>query len=471
MTGVALVVAAACAVAAVLAVLAAPARLVRGLALGLAFVLCAFSVNDTAGKTLYLPTMALAIVLLALSVIRTRTGPSDLRLLQTLLVAWWALLLISSVVMGGYSLLGLLAYGTTALLAGHVALRLDADAIRLFVRIVLLLLVAEVGLAIAEALLDLTPVWGYRGSARDNPFLDGDLQRSQGTFGHPIVFGWFAAVAAVLVWCDAARLQGMRGGGLLRIVMLAVAATGLLLSGTRSAALAALAGVLVHLITRPGLTRWIRNLLLLGGVGALAVLLGAGGTIRSLADDLLDSGSWLQRLGNLQGVPALLARPPLELLFGQGWGRDGDLFAKGYLTSRFHLHVVDDMYVEALGTVGLVGLVVLLLGILVALVRADRAGRAVIVVVLSMMFSFDTMVWLFTGIASTVLLSLPRLKPVAGEEAAPSAAASAVGGAESGVADARAIDHEPENGEREQREPTEDAAQVQAGGAHAGASD
>lgn len=452
MTGVVLVLAAGGAVAAVLSVLLAPARLVRGLALGIAFGLCAISVNDTAGKALYLPTMALAIVLLALAVARTRTGPSDLRGLQVVLAAWWVLLLISSLVMGGYSLLGLLAYGTTALLAAHVALRLDAASIRLFVRIVLVLLAAEVALALAEALLGMAPVWGYRGSARDNPFLDGDLQRAQGTFGHPIVFGWFTAVAAVLVWCDAARLSVTPAGRVLRLVVLAAAATGLLLSGTRSAVLAAAAGVLVHLVTRPGLTRWLRNLLVLAGVGVLAVLLGAGGTVRSLADDLLDSGSWLQRLGNLQGVPALLGRPPLELLFGQGWGRDADLFARGYLTSRFHLHVVDDMYVEALGTVGVVGLAVLLLGILVALIRADRGGRAVIVVVLSMMFSFDTMVWLFTGIASTVLLALPRLSPEA---------ASAAGRI--------AARHQPEDGEGEERQPTHDPAQVQSGRAPAGA--
>lgn len=451
MTGIALVVAAVAAVAAVLAVLLAPARLVRGLALGLAFCLCAFSVNDTAGKTLYLPTMALAIVLLTLAIIRTRTGPSALRGLQTALAAWWVLLLMSSLVLGGYSLLGLLAYGTTALLASHVALRLHTGSIRLVVRIVLVLLVTEVALALAEALLDMPPVWGHRGSARDNPFLDGDLQRAQGTFGHPIVFGWFAAVSAVLVWCDAGRLSLTATGRALRLVMLAVAGTGLLLSGTRSAVLAATAGVVVHVVTRPGLTRWARNLLILAGAGVLAVLLGAGGTVRSLADDLLDSGSWLQRLGNLQGVPALLARPPLEFLFGQGWGRDVELFARGYLTSRFHLHVVDDMYVEALGTVGLVGLAVLLLGIVVALIRADRAGRAVVVVVLSMMFSFDTMVWLFTGIASTVLLSLPRLSPVTWSAAGRIAERD-----------------QPEDGEREQRDPADDAAQVEPGRAPAG---
>lgn len=404
MTSDLLIVVAVAAVAVILTVLLIPVAKVRAVALAIAFLISAFSVNITATQQIYLPSMGLAILVLVIAVLRARPPRSQQLPLQFALALWWAVILISTLVMQGRPLTGLLIYGTLALLASHVALRLDHASVRLFVRILLVVMVAEVVLGSITTLTSSTPLWGYRGDVRMNPLLSDNYPRAQGTFGHPIVFGWFMAICTVLAWTNVARLSRR-----MHILVLVIAAAGLAFSGTRSALLSAGVGIMLHIVARPGLSRWLRNVMIAVGVALVALLAGLGSTIESLASDLVDSGSWIQRLGNIASVPTLMQRPPMEMLFGLGWGRDAALFDKGYLYSPYNLSVVDNMYVEALGTVGLVGLLVLLVGIVFALIRGDRGSRAVTLAVLAMMFSFDTWVWLFTGVAATIFLSLPRL--------------------------------------------------------------
>ena len=404
MSGSLLLIALLAAVIVILVVLLIPVRVVRSISLAIAFGIAAYSVNLTATRALYLPSMIFAIVVLAIALLRTRSPRSGHLATQFTLAAWWVLVLGSVLVMHGMSVASILIYGTLALLASHIAFRLDHFSVRLFVRALLVLMLAEAILGAFEALGSAQPLWGYMGIVRENPLFNNSIDRAQGTFGHPIVYGWFMAVCAVLVWTNAAQL-----GRRWHLIALVVATSGLLFAGTRSAVLAAVAGIVLHIVTRPGVTRWVRNMLAAVGVVFIAALVGAGATVDRITTELLSSGSWLQRFGNISNVPALLGRPPMEFLFGQGWGRDVDLFLKGYLHSDYMLYVVDNMYVEALGTMGLIGLIAILVGLVVAFIRGDRAARALTLTVATMMFSFDTMVWLFTGIATMVLLSLPRL--------------------------------------------------------------
>lgn len=390
----------------ILLVLLVPARLARATALSLALVVAVVGATLTAGSNVSMASMAsmaFGSVLLGISIVRVRSSSSGERLLQGVLCAWWVLAMLSTLIMHGRSVAGMLVFGTFALLVSHVALHLDRASVRFFVRVALAVMVVEVALAALEFGAGMQPLWGYLGDARANPLIEG-FDRAQGTFGHPIVFGWFLAVCATLVWVDAGRLSRR-----LCLTFLVVVAAGLVLSGTRSAMVSFAVGVILHLVMRPGLATWMRNLLIAGGAVFVVLAIGVGSRISELTADLLDSGSWTQRIGNMARVPDLLARPPMESLFGVGWGRDDQLFVEGDLVSPFNFRVVDNMLVEALGTVGILGLLVLIVMVVIAFVRGDRASRAVTATIAAMMFSFDTMVWPFTAIALMLFFSLPRL--------------------------------------------------------------
>ncbi|AAT89599.1 hypothetical protein ATY41_00945 [Leifsonia xyli subsp. xyli] len=286
---------------AILLVLLVPARLARATALSIALVVAVVGATLTAGSNVSMASMAFGSVILGISLVRVRSSSSGERLLQGVLCAWWVLAMLSTLVMHGRSVSGMLVFGTFALLVSHVALHLDRASVRLFVRVTLAVMVVEVALAALEFGAGMQPLWGYLAGARANPLIDG-FDRAQGTFGHPIVFCWFLAVCATLVWVDAGRLTRRW-----RLPLLAVVVAGLALSGTRSAMVSFAVGVILHLAMRPGLAKWMRNLLIAGGAAFVALAIGAGSRISELTADLLDSGSWAQRIGNLARIPDLLA--------------------------------------------------------------------------------------------------------------------------------------------------------------------
>ena len=388
-----------------------PARSVRATGLAAAMAIVMFGANDTAGNTVYRSSLIAASLVLALALLRVRSGRKGPKGLQLTIGAWWVFAFVGSLILGTYSTQRFVFYALAAMFAAHVALRLDRRSVTLFLRLTMALLGAQVLLAIAELTVMSVPLWGYRGGVRENPFVPFALVRTQGTFGHPIVFGYFMALMLVLAWTNAARLPRW-----LVLLAVATAGTGLFLSGTRSAVLASVAAIALHVLTRKGLARWLRNLLVVVTAAGLALGLGLGSTLSTLTSELLDSGSWVQRIGSLRSVPALLGRSPAEVWMGSGFGSDARLFEQGYFSSLYHLTVIDDMFVNALATTGIVGLLLLLAAAVLAFVRGDRAGRALILCTMAMMFSFDTMVWLSTGIVATVVLAMPRLHE---EEPAP----------------------------------------------------
>jgi hypothetical protein len=293
---------------------------------------------------------------------------------------------------------------TTLLLAGCCLLaahcsQTDRDVL---VAVVLALAVVQLAVAAASAFLGLPAPWGLLGEAGSvfghNELLTAVGGRTTGTMAHPIPFGTLMAVAAALA-ATARRLRPVA-----RLVLTTACASGVLLSGSRSAAVVLLAGLLAGLLW-PGATRT-------GAAGRVVVLLGAG--VALLASDvsahpaltsLEGTGSLTHRLGALEAVGRLLGRPLPETLLGSGEGSLGTLYADGLL-QQDGFYAVDNQLVTTFALSGLVGVLCLVAAVVVGLFRGDRSTRAGALAVVLMFASFDTLLWTSTAVLFAVLLAL-----------------------------------------------------------------
>lgn len=231
------------------------------------------------------------------------------------------------------------------------------------------------------------------------------LGRSMGTFAHPILLGSFAALMTVLCLIVAFRTR------LLRYYAAAAAATlTVILSGTRSAAVAVIVAVLLYLMLAPGKAQVVRSIL--GTLTVTVVLLNTQLIDRLLNADVQSSASYLHRTRILSSVPNLLARDDLALFFGSGAGSIDALFSQGVVTGFSTFRFFDNQYVRLLALSGVVSLVLFAGVVIRGLIIGNRASRVVLVVILIMMASFDTLTWgfayLFTIIAVCGAVSLPQ---------------------------------------------------------------
>jgi hypothetical protein len=293
---------------------------------------------------------------------------------------------------------------TTVLLAGCCLLAAhctpaDRDVV---VAVVMALALAQLAFAAASAFLGLPAPWGLLGEAGSvfgsNELLPAVGGRTTGTMAHHIPFGTLMAAAAALA-ATARRLRPVP-----RLVLTAACASGVLLSGSRSAALVLLAGLLAGLLW-PGATRT-------GAAGRVVVLLAAG--VAVLVSDvpahpaltsLEGTGSLTHRLGALEAVGRLLGRPLPETLFGSGEGSLLTLYADGLL-QRDGFFAVDNQLVTTFALSGLVGVLCLVAAVGVGLLRGDRSTRAGALVVVLMFASFDTLEWTSTAVLLAVLVAL-----------------------------------------------------------------
>jgi hypothetical protein len=393
---------AAAALAGVVLLILVPPRIVRGIALSSALLVLTLFGNDTAPTTVWQLSFVASIGFLLLAVVRSRaTIAGGVRFVAVAL--WWAYVTAGVLVMSSYSVTRVLLYFTLAVLAAWVASSLDQSELRLFYSALIWVAALQALIGILELFVFGEPVWGYRGMARENPFFDGEYDRVQGTMGHPIPYSVLQAAGFIVAWSNPAR---WRWGW--RLLALAVCAAGLVISGTRSAALAVVVALLVHLAMNTRLTTWLRGLFAVGAVGVVLVNIDVG--IPKLVEELLDSGSWTHRLGALESVPTLLARQTGEALFGNGFGSELLLYERGYMQQHY-LQVVDNMIVYALGTMGVIGLIVFLAWWLIGFVFADRVVRALLVMFFAMFFSFDVLVWMYTGILLSLVMALPATRP------------------------------------------------------------
>ncbi|MCI0157476.1 hypothetical protein KNO15_12310 [Leifsonia shinshuensis] len=378
-----------------------PPRVVRAVALSLAFFLLTYGGNNTAPSEVWQACFIGSIALLTLALLRSRAPAAGGR--QFVLISvWWGWVGMGVLLTGSLPLTTMTLYFGLAVLAAYVASSLDPAELRILYAAIVLTAIFQMLLGLAEVLVDADPVWGYRGGTRDNPFLDG-YDRTQGTLGHPIPFAVLQGIAFIVAWSNPAQWKQRW-----RLAALACLAVGLVIGGTRSVMLSLVGALLVHLASNGKLTSWVRTLYVLLASGVVLVNVDVG--IVRIAEELVVSGSWSHRLGAFESVPNLLARPPLEAWFGSGFGSVDILYDRGYMQQTY-LRVVDDMFVYALGTMGIAGLILLVVVSIVAFIFAGRTTRALLVLMIGMFFSFDVFAWMYTGILFSVFVTLPAAAP------------------------------------------------------------
>jgi hypothetical protein len=296
----------------------------------------------------------------------------------------------------------MVAYFSAALATAFVASRLTRRDLRILLFGILLIAGIETIWGLLQLLSAAPPLWGYRGGiVRGNPFFNDVIVRAQGSMGQPIVYGTLMGIAAIIAWSNAViELPRFR-----RFLALGMAIAGAVLSGTRGVALALAVALVVHLLAKRNLARWLRNVLVAIALAVIVGILNFG--ITRLVDQLVVSGSWIHRIGSIASIPNLLARPPALAIWGSGFGSEVSLFDKGYIKTTYGLKVVDDLFVYLLGTTGLVGLILFLLLCGYAFARATRQGKALIAFSVCMFFSFDVLVWTYSGILLSLCLALP----------------------------------------------------------------
>jgi O-antigen ligase len=207
------------------------------------------------------------------------------------------------------------------------------------------------------------------------------------------------AVGALL-----ALFAARRWSWALRAPVAAVCVGGVLLSGSRSAAIVLVVAVAYGLL-RPGTSR-------AGTLGQVVVLV--AGAVAVLTVDVSDlpqlsslagTGSLDHRLGALQSIDDLSGRPTVEALFGSGSGALSSLFTEGLLqTDGFT--AVDNQLVTTFALAGVVGVTCLVGAVLVGLLLGDRTTRPAAVAAVLMFFSFDVLQWESSAVLAVVLLSL-----------------------------------------------------------------
>lgn len=315
-------------------------------------------------------------------------------------------------------LAGLLPIGA-CLLASHLG-RDDVDRLA---RLLVLLTLGEAAVAAASSFARLPAPWGYLGRPGStfgtNELVPALTGRATGTMAHPIPLGLLMAVGTVLAllavrrWALPVRLLAALGCG-----------GGLLLSGSRSAALALVIAVLVALLV-PGVVRIDPLGRVVAALSVVVTLVLVDVTTLPAVTSLEGTGSVSHRLGALQAVDRLVGRPLDETLLGSGAGSLQRLFAEGLLQSDGFL-AVDNQLVTTFAVAGLVGAVALAAAVLTGLVRGGRSTRPAALVATVMFFSFDVLEWTSTAVLFAVLVALGRrsdpTQPAADREPAATAA-------------------------------------------------
>jgi len=273
-------------------------------------------------------------------------------------------------------------------------------------------------LAILESLVKLEFVREYiTGSAsdrlyivRDNLVLGDWTNRAQGTLGYPIPFAAFLTVVIL-----AALLSGrnQRRGWLVAVMVLLI--SGVVLSGTRSAAVALAAGLAAWFLSLaisarlekraiPGLKVAFFATLMVGAVGVAFL-------VRSI---VIGDFSLLHRSAVVDTAWGLRDLPTLRLLFGSGYNSAPRLFDEGYLETG-GLEVIDNALISQVISSGLVGLGLLVLILILAFKHASIPIRSILAALVAFFFFFDLLSWhAMTGIlfgALGIALANPKLSP------------------------------------------------------------
>ncbi|MGH8009940.1 MAG: O-antigen ligase family protein [Candidatus Binatia bacterium] len=228
--------------------------------------------------------------------------------------------------------------------------------------------------------------------------------RSMGTFGHPILLGTFAAVALIL---SIVIVTSSRRWTYLFIA--ALAASTILMSGTRSAAAAATVAITCLIVFQKG--RFLLLRLLVGGTLAVLLLFYEQIIASVFNAEVIESVSFTHRSRILSSLPALLDRNDFAFIFGSGAGSIDQLFSDGIVSGYGTFRFFDNQYVRLVALSGIVGLMLFAIAAVRALWKGSRASRAMLVTLLVMMASFDTLTWDFTLVLTVIPLAAGVLVP------------------------------------------------------------
>ncbi len=336
------------------------------------------------------------------------------------------------------TLLELVIGGASALLlvgCAVLAVNCGPDDVRWLSRGLVVVAMGQLAVALAESVLDVASPWGYLGGLRPvydlNELLPSLGVRSHGLMAHPIPFGTLMAVAVALC------LTRATGWSLpLRAASGAAAGLGLVMSGSRSAALVLCVAVLITVLV-PGALR-------IGAAARVAAVLGLAGValvVRDADIPALDSlqgtGSLTHRLAALDAAVRLFDRPLAQTLLGSGTGSLDDLFDAGLLQLD-GFFAVDNQLVATFAVAGLVGLAALVAILALGLLRGDPQVRPAALLVIGMVMSFDLLEWSATAVLLVALVLAssgvhPVPPPPAGSPAG-GAAGTTAGGADRAVA-------------------------------------
>ncbi|ROS78260.1 hypothetical protein EDF24_1034 [Curtobacterium sp. PhB130] len=271
--------------------------------------------------------------------------------------------------------------------------------------------VVEAGLGLVEFAVTHRPIpWGNRvyadGSEPSlrNPVLPGSLLRVSGTLGHPIPYSIVLGLAFVALIATARQRPR-----LLSVTIGAALSAGVLLSGSRTTLIALALALGFLLWTSDATGRAVRILIVT--VGVLLGLVVFWPALGASVDRLLGSGSYTNRAGAFEAVPALLGRDPLEMLFGSGYGTDMLLYQRG-LFPQNGFWIIDNQLVTTLGTEGLIGLLLVVGFLVTSFLRGDRTRRAFLLILFVTLFSFDYFGWTVVFFLLMVVLALPTARDV-----------------------------------------------------------
>jgi hypothetical protein len=386
-----------------------PQDRVAGIGVGIVVALFFLASSPSVPEAVRDITLIGGLVLLGLAAL-SRPWPRSLTHPVVLLVAvFYIVSIVSTYAVFASALNSVLRFGALALMVSVVVSQLTRRDVLALLKFLVGFAVFQVGLGLIEvAVLGRPVLWGYGAltsglpALYPNTLLGETVLRVQGTAGHPIPFAMLLAAAFVVVLYlkDEWRFR-------FRMGLLAILSLGLVLSGTRSALVAVGIVLVVKLLTTRSEKRILSVFAVAVSAVIMVVLLGS-----SLADayrEFTGTGSFYNRVGALASVPALLARQPLEVLFGSGVGSEASLFGRGFLQQN-GFNIVDNQLVTTLATGGVVGLVLLVLFVSVAVKRSDPLTRGLIIVMVVAMFSFDYLRWFSMIALLFVVVALPSAK-------------------------------------------------------------
>lgn len=282
--------------------------------------------------------------------------------------------------------------GTLGLLLS-VSAAIGIDAVWAVVRVAPIIIIAQSIFAMNEVFWGGEAPWPRRDQTTysvegTNHLLDGFQVRAMGTTGYVITLG--ILMACLLVLCVWAYGDSRKK----RYLLFAVLAAGTIgLSGTRTAAIASLVGILVLVILRWKIGSALSTILVLplafvaSDRKAVLALLGFG-------EQITDTRSYEHRFGLIENASSLLTLPPDKLIFGSGESEAKGLVSSGFLGGVAEVGTFDNQYIRIAATFGLIGLALIVIVLLTAMVRGPRIVQAVIACLAVSMGAYDVLSWM-----------------------------------------------------------------------------